>query len=270
MYTLSDILDQIQELMGQPQGSFYNMESRMRAIQATHDSLVRGTGALIKRGIAVVSAGQTLVGDFPPDFMAFAGSPIVFRNASQVDSSPTVGWDSRRVVWNSRGISWGVGTTTWDVWGDPEQLAVVSSRDLEGTYRMWDADPRTGTPHSIVVRAPGVCELYPSPKVDGVLEFSYIARGETPEDYLADGRDPLEWVPFNGDVALNQFAPVIAYKVAADLLLPRNTELAAYVKSLYDKGVREMRHTIRYDPAKDIHVAPRARDGRYAYAARRY
>lgn len=269
MYTLSDILDQIQELMGMPQGSFYNMESRMRAVQATHDSLVRGTGALVRRGMAPVYAGQTVVDEFPSDFMAFAGSPIVFQRASQDTDSPSIGWDSQRIVWDLRGVSWGIGETSWSVWGDAEQLAVISSRDLEGMYRAWDADTRTGTPHSIVVRAPGTCELYPSPKADGVLEFTYISRGETPEDYLATGRDPLDWVPFDGDVALNQFAPVIAYKVASDLLLPRNTELAAYVRSLYDKGVREMRHAIRYDPAKDIHVAPKAVNGRYPYAARR-
>lgn len=271
MYNLADILDQIQELLGAPQGAFYNIDSRMRAVQATHDSLVRGTGALIRRGAALAVGGVSSVTNFPPDFLAFAGSPIVFRRATAQAEPPRLVWDSLAVGWDSIRIVWNSGAPGSVIpWGDAIQLSVMSARDLESTYRAWDADPHTDTPHSLVVRAPHNVELYPAPAWDGVIEFAYIARGETHEDYLASGRDPLDWVPFDGDVTLNQFAPLLAYKVAADLLLPRNTELAAYVKSLYDKGVREMRHTIRYDPAKDIHVAPRARDGRYAYAARRY
>lgn len=270
MYTLSDILDQIQELMGQPQGSFYNMESRMRAIQATHDSLVRETGALIRRGRAEVVEGETVVNSFPDDFLAFAGSPIVFQRAERKSVAPRVVWDNRAVTWDLRPVLAGPGNVTFDVWGDVKELAVVSPRDMDSLYRLWDSAPMVDDPHSIMVRSPRHVELYPSPRFSGVLEFSYISRGETPEDYLETGRDPLDWVPFDGEIPLNRFANVIAYKVASDLLLARNTVLAAYVRSLYDKGVREMRHTIRYDPAKDIHVAPKARDGRYAYAARRY
>lgn len=270
MYNLADILDQIQELLGAPQGAFYNIDSRMRAVQATHDSLVRGTSALIKRGEAPVMSGVSSVTDFPPDFLAFAGSPIVFRRGTLAPESPGIVWDSLSIGWDSMSLIWDTGTSGSVVpWGDAIQLAVMSSRDLESTYRAWDADSRTDTPHSVVVRATHNVELYPTPAWDGVIEFSYISRGETHEDYLASGRDPLDWVPFDGDTTLNQFAPVIAYKVASDLMLPRNTEAAAYIRSLYDKGVREMRHTIRYDPAKDIHVAPKTVGGRYAYAARR-
>lgn len=267
MLNLEDILDKIQELIGAPQGAFYNIQSRIRAVDALHSNLVRETLAITRTGQAVVREGKTLVEDVPSDFLSFLGSPIVY--ADGVAGSGSYGgylvWDSWDIDYEVLPVVYGDPEGIIERVGDWQQLSVVSSRDLDTMYRAWDSDPRVDTPHSLVVRSPGVFELYPRPRTDGLLSFAYVSDGGGIRD--ADPTKVLEWVPFGGDAMLNKYAMMLAYGVAADLMVARNPEVSAYLRQTFDQELRKMRNIIRYDPAKNIHVAPGGL-GRYAYASR--
>lgn len=233
MINLENILDQIQELIGAPVGDFYNMESRIRAIDAAHNGLVRETYAVVRYGTATVAPGAKEVSAFPDDFLSFADS-----NISYLDAGAT-----KAVV-----------------------LDVTQPREMSANNREWESSAQVGTPTTLVIRSPGNVAVYPASTYGGVIQFNYISNGGSV--YSMPPMQILEWVPFGGDTMLNQFAPALSYKVASDLMVARNPEVAAYMRKTYDQEVRKMRHTIRYDPAQQVFAAPGAMDGRSLYAPR--
>lgn len=270
MLRLEDILDKIQELVGAPQGAFYNVNSRIRAIEAAHTDLLRETGGIVKKGYATSLPNSPYLLTLPDDFLKFAPSPIVWYDAySGPVEDEFVVWDGDQLLFAGDAV---VAVTQGGSNGDGDALVILpktgrvlcvdSSRDTTSRFGSWDELVEAGDPTNLVIRAPGTYELYPHPKAPGVILFSYWSSGDS-IDSMPVGT-AFEWVPFGGEASLNKFADALAYRVASDILIPYNPETSAYLRKLYDQEVRKMRHAVRSDPVKHEHVAPPTRQ-RYYY-----
>jgi len=71
MWTASDLLDRIQDLLGEPQGSFYNLSNRLAALNVAQREMVAESRALPGYAEISLDPDQREVG-LPEDFLTFS------------------------------------------------------------------------------------------------------------------------------------------------------------------------------------------------------
>lgn len=152
-WTVRRLLDHVQELIGEPVGSFYNISTRLDQMNQAQRELNHETRALGSSQTIPVVAGTrtyTLAADFlAPDVQA-----PYFRDAG--------------------------GTIT--------QIQIVSGSYLDRTVPGWqDTALNTGTPQYGMIRN-GELTLYPTPDQDGTLTFPYLVE---PNELAADADVPF-------------------------------------------------------------------------------
>ncbi len=132
-------------------------------------------------------------------------------------------------------LDFGPQQSTVDVSGRFYPLTSTSLADLQNLYPT-RFHPIDGTPEKMYVLNDKVL-LYPEASQVTTLNLSYVAR-PLPMETDADE-------PFNGGVQNEEAAWGIVYYVAAQLLRPRNPDLAAAYDREYRDALAQLRQTIQ-------------------------
>lgn len=138
--TVRDLMDTVQELLGEPIGGFYNISRRLSHMNQAQREMVEEARALLSSGTVNVVSG-TRDYDVPTGFMTFSQESPYFV--------PTSG--SSRVT-----------------------LKVTTESFLDDAYPQWqDDDTYEGTPMYIVLRN-GTLTLHPNPDAAGTLTVPFV------------------------------------------------------------------------------------------------
>jgi len=137
--TVSDLLDTVQELLGEPVGSFYNISRRLSHMNQAQREMVEEARALVSEDSIAVVAG-TRDYDIAADFMTFSQEAPYFTDLS-----------SNRT-----------------------NLEVVTPGFLDQAHPYWQQDStHSGTPRYILLEN-GSFTLHPNPDSAGTLTVPYI------------------------------------------------------------------------------------------------
>lgn len=134
--------------------------------------------------------------------------------------------------------------------GTAYPLEVIATSKLEAIRPGWDHHASSGIPQYLVQRGSSF-RLYPTPNQAGTLSFSYIPY---PPDY-----EDMSDLVFGDWPELDVFAPGLAYRVASDIVRPRNAELGNQYYQMYVLEERKMRHYSRTNPQKPQMLQPTVR-----------
>lgn len=137
MITVEDLLDQIQQLIGEEPGDYYNISQRLLQLSQAQQELVDETSALLTDAELSVTASNPIV-ELPEDFQRLG---------------------DRQPVFTSGGIDY--------------PLKVVAPRWLDEVSPAWRRSTITGTPEYLVQEGTTL-RLYPTPRQSGTLDLNYI------------------------------------------------------------------------------------------------
>lgn len=137
MVTVEDLLDQIQQLIGEEPGDYYNISQRLLQLSQAQQELVDETSALLENAELEVQAGEATVA-LPEDFQRLGDRRPVFV----------------------------VGSHSYP-------LTVVPPRYMDDTSPAWRRQAYTGTPQYLVQEGTELV-LYPTPRQSGTLDLNYI------------------------------------------------------------------------------------------------
>ena len=141
MWNVKDILDHVQDLIGEPVGSFYNLSTRLKQLNQAQRELVQETRALTSTATVATVASQAAY-NLPDDFLTYGKEQPYYT-----DSTTTA--HKLQVV---------------DVsWMDQE---LVSWRDTTVAA--------SSTPRYLIDTGSMAFELYPVPSSVGSLTIPYI------------------------------------------------------------------------------------------------
>jgi hypothetical protein len=209
-YTVEDLLNQVQELIGEGPGDFYNIGSRLRDLNTAQEEMVAQSRALpAETTISIVAGTQAY--DLPVDFLMFGRLEPQFVETANSNLRYT--------------------------------LEVIGERTAEELFPNWRDTTTTyrGTPEYLVEIKEQVY-VFPVPNRAGTLTLPYIER---PTD-LAE----LDDVAFGGIEKLQRFAPGLAYYVANKIMLPRSPQYAMVLNEIYEGQLRKMTHSLRDNPQR--------------------
>lgn len=230
MYTVENILDKVQELIGQPIGSFYSISNRIATANAIQRDMVRESNALI--GYSTLNVGSGF-GSFSSAFSsAFDSSPGT--SSSLILPDDFMHFSSRRPIISDGSLQ--------------IPIPVVSPRFMDNEYPSWRYHDSVSFSPRYLTKDGRFIGPYPFPIEAFTLEFNYV---KTPEELTS-----LSQLPFDEREDINEFAQGIAYRMASDLMLSINPSVAEYLRRLYNDEVARLRHFTRVDPQKDYHVYP--------------
>ncbi len=222
VWTLKDILDHVQELVGEPIGGFFNISARLRLINQAQREMVLNTKALTFDAKPLVTAGDPEV-PLPMDFLTFGKEQPYFVESLQ---------------------------------GRTHKLEVVDPGLMDDQFPHWrdSSLSHTSIPRYLVHSSPVEVYLYPVPGVGGTLVIPYVVE----PDELRELGDEV----FNGVEMMSVYAPALAYKVAATHLTVRAPQLAQQYMSTYYREMRQLRHDIRVSSQRQGRVRPRGYERR--------
>ena len=142
IWTAANLLDMVQELVGEPIGGFYNISQRLSHLSQAQLELVEETDALLSDGTLSLVSG-TASYDLPADFLRFG---------------------DRRPYTTSTGAS------------EPQYpLTVVPPSFMDSTAPGWREATSDGTPTCLVQEGQAVF-VWPTPDADYDLKFNYVAE----------------------------------------------------------------------------------------------
>lgn len=217
-WRVSDVLEHVQELVGEPAGSYYNMSSRLRQINHAQREMVEDARAIEEAVEIPMVVGQRTY-DLPDNFLTYSKTQPFYR----------------------------------EVAGNVYLLRVVDTGFMDITVPGWQKETTftsTGKPQYMVMTGRQQFELYPVPNdPTAVVEVAYIV--DPPE--LTDLDDEI----FAGYTNLNRFAPAIALKVAATFMMPRAPQLGQQYLGQYNSELRKMRALVRSNPQHPQNLRPR-------------
>lgn len=160
LWTVSKLLDHIQELIGEPVGGFYNISQRLTYLSQAQLELVDETVAIEENADIAITAGTSLY-NLPSDFMRFGTRKPYFTEDGDTETA--------------------------------YQLTVVPAIHMDSIDPAWRTAVHEGTPRYLVQEGETVF-LYPEPDTDGTLSIRYIV---TPTELVDleqipfDGREDL-------------------------------------------------------------------------------
>lgn len=129
----------------------------------------------------------------------------------------------------------------------PIPVKVTTPSILDKTSPGWQDTTQTGRPTKIIRRG-STLTVVPTPDASYTLYLPYTVE----PDELTDMTD----VPFNGDLSLNRFAPLLAYAVARTHMIARAPQLAEMFEAMYTREERKMRHFVRSNPQHHQTILP--------------
>lgn len=229
-WKVSDVLEHIQELVGEPAGSYYNLSSRLRQLNQAQREMVEEARALERKVEIETQTGQQTY-YLPDDFLTYAKQTPYLTDAMN----------------------------------NTYQLRVVDVNFMDTAFPGWQDEGKLnsqGKPQYMVMKTGQRFDLWPVPGVPlSVVHVPYI--GDPVE--LTDLDDEV----FDGYTHLNRFAMGLAYKVASQFMMPRAPELGRQYMTDYNREVRKMRSATRTNPQHGQVVRPTtyARRRNYAHDA---
>lgn len=217
MWSLQELLDQVQDLINQPRDAFYNITDRTKRINQAQNILVRDTESILDVAETTLNPLEFAVLK-PNDFINLAPEKPKFEPLP---------------------------------FGKTTHLEVYTVRQADAWYPGWQHDldnsVNAGTP-KVLVETPLGFSLYPATSVGGKVILPYV-KTPTP---MADPGD----LPFNADPQLQEFAEAIPLKVAAGLLLSTAPQLSQLYLGLYNELLRQMRHKVKQSPHIHTYMRP--------------
>jgi hypothetical protein len=140
-WTVSTLLDMVQELLGEPVGGFYNISTRLQYMNQAQREMNEETRALTASSDISVTSG-TRDYSVPADFQTFAQEAPFFKDLS----------------------------------GNRTRLNVVSPSDLDARFDHWqDDDVHEGDPAYVLLRN-GTLPLHPTPDTSGTITLPYLVE----------------------------------------------------------------------------------------------
>jgi len=216
-WTVKDLLDYVQDLIGEPVGGYYNISSRLRQMNHAQREMVQDTRALTYTATLTVTAG-TQTYQLPDDFLTYAKEqPYFVTSTNQAVKLDVVDVD----------------------WMD----------NLDPGWRTTTPVTYSGSPRYLIMTGPQEVQMYPTPGEIGTLKVPYVLD---PDD-LDDFTDQV----FNGVTNMNRYSVGLAYKVASMYLMPRVPQLGQQYLSMYQKELRQMRHDTRVNPQHPTTLRPK-------------
>lgn len=216
-WKVSDLMEHISELVGEPAGSYYNLSSRLRQVNLAQREMIEEARALTAEARIGTDIGQTLY-YLPDDFLTYSKERPYYTDASR----------------------------------NTYQLRVVDVNFMDTTFPGWQDEGTLisrGKPQYLIMRTGQQFELFPVPN-DPIGEVVIPYVQDPPE--VSDLEDNI----FDGYTHLNRFAPGIAFKVAATFMMPRAPEVAQRYMTEYNRHVRQMRSATRTNPQHAQVVRP--------------
>lgn len=141
-WTVQNLLDLTQELIGEPVGGFYNIGTRLLHFNSAQEQFINRTHALLTETDLTIDSGDRTVA-IPSDFLTFG----------KLD--PT--WVASN--------------------GDPTMLKVIPINQAEDLHPLWrdTTDRETGTPAYLALQDDSIY-IFPEPDADGTLTLPYVQR----------------------------------------------------------------------------------------------
>lgn len=148
-WTVKDLLDHVQELVGEPVGGYYNISSRLRQLNQAQREMVQDTRALTETVSLTVVAQQSTY-YLPDDFLTYGKEQPYFTE----------------------------GTNT-------HKLQVVDVDWMDQLDRGWrDTTVSTSsTPQYMIMTGPQRFQLYPIPSTAGTLHIPYVVDPDELGDF---------------------------------------------------------------------------------------
>lgn len=153
-WTVKDLLDHVQELIGEPVGGYYNISTRLRQLNQAQREMVQDTRALTGKAEITTAVDQTTY-YLPDDFLSYAKEQPYYEDT--------------------------LNTTT--------KLKVVDTDWMDDIDPSWrdDRAAASGTPQYMVMTAAQEFVLYPVPNEVGTVHVPYVLD----PDELADFNDEV-------------------------------------------------------------------------------
>jgi len=215
-WTVQEIMDMVQELVGEPAGSYYNLSTRLKMLNSAQREMVRLVRAFRDTHDESITAG-TAAYTYPADFFDFSKEqPYLTDSAStsyKLDVVDVDYMDRRFPGWRDSG--------TTDNRGTPKYMVMLDRENYQ-LYPVPDATYTLTIPHNIV----------PTELTD------------------------LDDTVFENVNLLDEWAPGLAYKVAATYMLPRAPQLAQQYQNMYEDTIKEMRWAMRTNPQHHLTIRP--------------
>lgn len=229
VWNVERLLAHVQRLVGEPEGAFYNIQSRLDDFNRTQEEIVVETRAITKYATLTTTDDNREV-DLPTDFLMFAQTGLRYHDGSE----------------------------------NYYPVEVVSAADIDDLYPQWKFSDQYGTgsygagsygdlnynqeiPEHAWVTNQDTLNLLPLPG-GGDIEFEYVAA----PTQLTD----LDDEPFNGITALNRFSVALAFKAANIEMLPINPQYATVLNNMYIQEVKKLRDVLRRNPQTDNRIKP--------------
>lgn len=142
MWSAHDLLDQVQELIGEMPGDFYNISSRLKLLNLAQNEMVRKTLALDTEATVALDADGVLI--MPEDFLTFA------KPAPQYV----------------------------DPGGRYYPLKVLSKRQLDEYDPAWRSARTTPDVPKVLIEDESEFRVHPAPSAMGDVLLPYVPRPE--------------------------------------------------------------------------------------------
>ena len=217
-WRVSDVLDQIQELVGEPAGAYYNISNRLNQLNQAQREMVEDSRAIHKEIEIPTEIGKrTYI--LPDNFLTYSKVSPFYKEASN----------------------------------NVYLLKVVDTGFMDIVLPGWQKDsplPPTGKPQYIVMTGVQEFELHPaSSDPTAKIVINYVVDPPA----LTDLTDEI----FAGHTSLNRFGYALALKVAAMYMMPRSPQLGQQYLGQYNAELRKMRALVRSNPQHPQTLRPR-------------
>lgn len=218
--TTQEALDDIQILLGQPTGGFYNITDRIRLLNQAQNDFVRRTESLRSATSQALTEGVYSY-SLPNDFLVLHRQPPYLISSTE-----------------SFYLKWTVSAEFDDTLGEGWEYAVLNE---------------TGTPEYCWL-LDDIIRIYPAPSAaiaaDYTLQILYSKRPTAIQN-----NDTIGF--FNNDRALSESTFALPYYAANKLLLASNPQQASFYWNIYLDEVRRVRGEQRRPAGKNVFIRPR-------------
>lgn len=138
--TVEDVLNHVQELVGEPVGGYYNISTRLKQLNQAQREMVQDTRALTASISIEVDANQSVV-YLPDDFLTYAKEQPYFTDSTT----------------------------------DTHKLQVVDVDYMDSVYPSWREGDALSAPTYLIMTGPQQVNLFPLPAIGGTLTVPYVA-----------------------------------------------------------------------------------------------